>query len=207
MKAQRQSRLPTSPRSQFPHPLLSGFWLCLVSQHLFFSLSLCRVLGAVFTGWTGSFLSAALLLAGFLNLRSFPARFGKNENTAQEGSTSRCLCQFTSGSGCTAGPHSSQDQLHVLSSPSVHWSREPCTQGKGLSSTDCQSRLGPSGSKNGEKGTHLFPQRNQKQVQRDQPGASHREEIVKRTPTASPSISYRVSKKGEGTSARTPPPF
>ena len=136
----------------------------LVLSIFFFSLSLCRVLGAVFTGWTGSFLSAALLLAGFLNLRSFPARFGKNENTAQEGSTSRCLCQFTSGSGCTAGPHSSQDQLHVLSSPSVHWSREPCTQGKGLSSTDCQSRLGPSGSKNGEKGTHLFPQRNQKQV-------------------------------------------
>lgn len=45
------------------------------------------------------------------------------------------------------GPHSSQDQLHSLPSPPVHWSREPCTQGKGLSSTDCQSPLGPSAPK------------------------------------------------------------
>lgn len=105
-----------------------------------------RVLGAVFTDWTDSSLSPPCSMLGFRATEVFQL-CSENENTAQEASTSSCLCQFTSGSGCTAGPRSSQDQLHVLPSPSVHWSREPCTQGKGLSSTDCQSPLCPSAPK------------------------------------------------------------
>lgn len=115
----------------------------------FFSItfcSLCRVLGAVFTDWTDSSLSPPCSMLGFRASEVFQLG-SENENTAQEASTSSCLCQFTSGSGCSAGPRSSQDQLHVLPSPSVHWSRESCTQGKGLGSTDCQSSLCPSAPK------------------------------------------------------------
>lgn len=130
------------PPLSIPHPL--QFWLLALFG---FSASLF----ALFVEFWGRCLQTGLILLcrrPALCWVSEVFQLGsENENTAQEASTSSCLCQFTSGSGCTAGPRSSQDQLHVLPSPSVHWSREPCTQGKGLSSTDCQSPLCPSAPK------------------------------------------------------------
>lgn len=78
----------------------------------------------------------------------FSSQTRKNENTARGAPTSWRLCQLTSGHGAAAGAHSGQGSSTFLT-PSPHFTgdREPCVQRKGPSSTDCQSRLGPSSPK------------------------------------------------------------
>lgn len=100
----------------FPIFCRSGFWLCLVSRHHFFFFfnSLCGVLGAVFTDWTGPLRRCPALSWVSEPLEEvFQLDWGGGQKRKRNAGSPRH--QSIAGSGCIAGPHSSQEQLHILS--------------------------------------------------------------------------------------------
>lgn len=134
--------LPTSPHLQFPNSLLFQCLAVWLLHIIFFTL--CRVLGAVFTDWTDSSLLLPCFSWVFWASEVFQLDSEKRKHSS--GSLHQSIpvpIRLWQGlnSWYTEQPRPAP---HSSLPPSFHWSRELRDQGKGLSSTNYQSRLGRS---------------------------------------------------------------